>query len=113
MGGNAAALPRVVNGTVWQSGRAFLRLDDGALAMVNLIRQARQTRGWTSAKLNAEIRQTARKLGVSTASQESLRVMISSWENGRQTPDATYQRPRGRQSQLIMINSSVRTALRL
>jgi tetratricopeptide (TPR) repeat protein len=60
--------------------------------MVNLIRQARQTRGWTSAKLNAEIRQTARKLGVGTASQESLRVMISSWENGRQTPDATYQR---------------------
>jgi transcriptional regulator with XRE-family HTH domain len=61
--------------------------------MVNLIRQARQTRGWTtSAKLNAEIRQTARRLGVGTASQESLRVMISGWENGRQTPDATYQR---------------------
>ena len=57
--------------------------------MVNLIRQARQTRGWTSAKLNAELRQCARGLRVATASQESLRVMISAWENGRQVPDAT------------------------
>ena len=60
--------------------------------MVNLIRQARQTRGWTSAKLNAELRQCARSIRVATASQESLRVMISAWENGRQVPDATYRR---------------------
>src|SRR4051812_48135332 len=60
--------------------------------MVNLIKQARQSRGWTSAKLNAELRQAARRIGVVTASQESLRVMISAWENGRQAPDATYRR---------------------
>lgn len=59
--------------------------------MVNLLRQARETRGWTSAKLNAELRQEARKCGVTTASTDSLRVMISSWENGRQAPDPTYR----------------------
>jgi tetratricopeptide (TPR) repeat protein len=60
--------------------------------MANLLRQARQTRGWTSLKLNAELRQAARKIGVTTAGQESLRVMISAWENGRQVPDLTYRR---------------------
>lgn len=59
--------------------------------MVNLIRQAREARGWSSAKLNAEIRRTARKAGVGTATQTSLRVMISAWENDRQAPDQTYQ----------------------
>lgn len=59
--------------------------------MVNLIKQARQTRGWTSTKLNSEIRRTAHKLGVTTASSESLRVMISGWENGRGVPDTTYR----------------------
>ena len=58
---------------------------------MNLIKQARQTRGWTSAKLNAELRRAAQMSGVATASQESLRVMISAWENGRQVPDATYR----------------------
>jgi hypothetical protein len=62
-----------------------------AFAMVNLIRQARDTRGWTSAKLNAEIRRAAQRAGVSTASTSSLRVLISCWENDRQKPDATYQ----------------------
>jgi hypothetical protein len=62
-----------------------------AFAMVNLIRQARDTRGWTSAKLNAEIRRAAQQAGVSTASTSSLRVLISCWENDRQMPDATYQ----------------------
>jgi tetratricopeptide (TPR) repeat protein len=56
-----------------------------------LIRQARDTRGWTSAKLNAEIRRAAQQAGVSTASTSSLRVLISCWENDRQMPDATYQ----------------------
>lgn len=60
--------------------------------MVNLIKQARQSRGWTSARLNAALRHAARRAGVTTASPESLRVMISAWENGRQVPDATYQR---------------------
>src|SRR5690242_16524179 len=66
-------------------------LTDGAFAIVNLIKQARQTRGWTSGKLNAELRRAAQMTGVTTASQESLRVMISAWENGRQVPDATYR----------------------
>lgn len=59
--------------------------------MVNAIREARDARGWTSAKLNYEIRRAAAQLGLTTASPSSLRVMISQWENGRQKPDRTYQ----------------------
>ena len=59
--------------------------------MVNLIRQARDARGWTSARLNHELRRAADHAGVGTATQTSLRVMISQWENGRQAPDRTYQ----------------------
>ena len=59
--------------------------------MVNPIRQARDARGWTSARLNHELRLAATRAGVKTASATSLRVMISQWENGRQTPDRTYQ----------------------
>jgi transcriptional regulator with XRE-family HTH domain len=65
--------------------------EEGALTIVNAIRHARSSRGWTSAKLNAELRRIAHETGVSTASQASLRVMISCWENDRQVPDATYQ----------------------
>jgi tetratricopeptide (TPR) repeat protein len=59
--------------------------------MVNPIRQARDARGWTSARLNHELRLAATRAGVKTANATSLRVMISQWENGRQTPDRTYQ----------------------
>src|SRR5689334_12337144 len=59
--------------------------------MVNPIRKARDARGWTSTRLNYELRQVAARAGVRTASQTSLRVMISQWENGHQTPDRSYQ----------------------
>lgn len=59
--------------------------------MANHIREIRQTRGWTSARLNHELRHVAALKGVSTASASSLRVMISQWENDRQTPDPLYQ----------------------
>jgi tetratricopeptide (TPR) repeat protein len=59
--------------------------------MVNPIRQARDARGWTSTRLNYELRQAAARAGVSTASQTSLRVMISQWENDHQAPDRSYQ----------------------
>ena len=56
--------------------------------MVNLLRQAQNTR--------LDIGEAERRAspgrsqwGVTTASPDSLRVMISSWENGRQVPDAT------------------------
>ena len=64
---------------------------NGNVAMVNPIRQARNSRGWTSARLNHELRRAAVRADVSTATATSLRVMISQWENGRQTPDRTYQ----------------------
>ena len=59
--------------------------------MSNLIRQARDARGWTSAQLNLELRRAASQLRVTTASEASLRVMISRWENDKEVPDASYR----------------------
>lgn len=59
--------------------------------MSNLIRQARDARGWTSAQLNLELRRAAGQLQVTTASEASLRVMISRWENGKEVPDTSYR----------------------
>jgi transcriptional regulator with XRE-family HTH domain len=59
--------------------------------MVNAIRQARDARGWTSARLNLEIRRAGTQSGVATASESSLRVMISQWENGHQAPSPAYR----------------------
>ncbi len=61
-------------------------------SMSNEIRQARTTRGWTSGQLNHELRRAAAEMGVSTASQGSLRIMISRWENDKDAPDIRYQR---------------------
>src|SRR4051794_29882765 len=62
----------------------------GTLTMVNAIRQARESRGWTSARLNYELRRAGAQSGVATASESSLRVMISQWENGHQIPSPAY-----------------------
>ncbi len=59
--------------------------------MSNLIRQARDARGWTSAQLNLELRRAACQLRVTTATEASLRVMISRWENGKELPDISYR----------------------
>jgi len=59
--------------------------------MSNLIREARDARGWTSARLNLELRRAASQLRVTTASEASLRVMISRWENDKEIPDASYR----------------------
>ena len=61
--------------------------------MVNAIRQARELRGWSSTRLNYELRRVAvlPDVDVAIASQSSLRVMISQWENGHQVPSPGYQ----------------------
>lgn len=58
---------------------------------MTILRQARETRGWTSDQLNHAVRSEARRLGVPTASATSLRVQISRWENGQASPDDRYQ----------------------
>jgi tetratricopeptide (TPR) repeat protein len=53
--------------------------------------QARKARGWTSSRLNQELREAARRLNLSVSSPTSLRVQISGWENGKHQPDPPYQ----------------------
>lgn len=57
--------------------------------MSALLREARRSRGWTSADLGRELTRAARELGLTSASEASLRVLISRWENGRATPEPT------------------------
>lgn len=56
------------------------------------VRRARIAKGWTSAKLNRELRRLASERGVGAASAQSLRIMISQWENGHQQPSEHYER---------------------
>lgn len=55
--------------------------------MSRLLREARHSRGWTSADLRSELARAARHLKVGVAGDASLRVLISRWENGRAQPD--------------------------
>lgn len=59
--------------------------------MSELLRQAREARSWSSAQLRLQLRQTARRRSVSIASDGSLRIMLSRWENGHSRPDAMYR----------------------
>lgn len=59
--------------------------------MSELLRQARHARGWSSTRLRLELRQAARRRNLHVASDSSLRVMLSRWENGRSDPDAMYR----------------------
>ncbi len=59
--------------------------------MKTAIYQARKERGWTSAQLNHELREVARRLSLKVSTPTSLRVQISGWENGRHQPDSVNQ----------------------
>lgn len=59
--------------------------------MKTQIYQARRLRGWTSAQLNQELRDAAKRLGLVVSTPASLRVQISGWENGHHDPDSTHQ----------------------
>ncbi len=56
--------------------------------MASALLLARRTRGWSAPRLAEEIRLAAKQLDIVVASPNSLRVMISRWENGRSRPDA-------------------------
>lgn len=55
--------------------------------MSSLLREARLSRGWSSARLRHELTRAATRRGVPVATDSSLRVLISRWENGHSEPD--------------------------
>jgi transcriptional regulator with XRE-family HTH domain len=59
--------------------------------MAHRLREAREARGWSSVRVRRAMAAAADRLGVVIASDASLRVMLSRWENGRAIPDPTYR----------------------
>jgi transcriptional regulator with XRE-family HTH domain len=55
--------------------------------MSRLLREARHARGWSSSDLRRELTRAAGRLELHVASDASLRVLISRWENDRAEPD--------------------------
>ena len=58
---------------------------------MNLVKQAREDRQWSQARLVSELCRQARELGETLPARESLKTMLSRWENDRVVPDALYQ----------------------
>jgi transcriptional regulator with XRE-family HTH domain len=53
----------------------------------SLLRQARDARGWSSSRLRWEMATIAERLNIRVASDSSLRVMLSRWENNAAQPE--------------------------
>lgn len=58
--------------------------------MTMRLREARQARGWSQARLIYEIERYAARRGLRIASTSSLRVYVSEWENSRRSLSAEY-----------------------
>ena len=58
---------------------------------MNLVKQAREDRQWSQARLVSELCRQARELGETLPARESLKTMLSRWENDRVVPDVLYQ----------------------
>jgi transcriptional regulator with XRE-family HTH domain len=58
---------------------------------MTLLREARRARGWSQTQLVHALARQAAVEGLAVPGTESLRIMISRWENGRAQPDATYR----------------------
>jgi hypothetical protein len=68
--------------------------DDGCAARpvaAQVLRHARRRRGWSQPRLAAEMHRVARACQRVLPGAESLKTMISRWENGHRVPD-TYNR---------------------
>src|SRR5215218_4990281 len=61
------------------------------LAM-NRLRAAREERGWSQSRLMYELERHAVASGLAVPGRESLRIMLSRWENGRVRPNDSYRR---------------------
>src|SRR3954447_22591240 len=58
---------------------------------LNRLRAARDERGWSQARLMYELERLASASGLAVPGRESLRIMVSRWENGHVRPDASYR----------------------
>jgi transcriptional regulator with XRE-family HTH domain len=58
---------------------------------MTLLREARRARGWSQTQLVHALGRQAAARGLAVPGTESLRIMISRWENGRAQPDDTYR----------------------
>lgn len=56
------------------------------------LREARQARGWSQTQLMHALAQQAAAEGLAVPGRDSLRIMVSRWENGHVQPDETYRR---------------------
>lgn len=56
------------------------------------LQAARLELGWKASQTIRAFQEAANALGVSTATASSLKTMLSRWENGHETPDATDRR---------------------
>src|SRR4051794_39354336 len=56
------------------------------------LKQARQARAWSQARLILELRAAAAKEGMTLPEAPSLKAQVSRWENGHRAPDPMYQR---------------------
>jgi transcriptional regulator with XRE-family HTH domain len=66
---------------------------DGQIAAgVPGLRDLREARGWSQARLVHALESEGARFGVRVASRPSLKVAVSRWENRHQAPDATYRR---------------------
>jgi len=55
------------------------------------LRAARQTRGWSQARLQAALRGAAQEAGVRLPGEDSLKTQLSRWENGHKVPNDFYR----------------------
>ena len=55
--------------------------------MTTPLQAARHARGWSQARMVWELTRLAKRKGVDTASEASLKTQLSRWENGHVTPD--------------------------
>ncbi|GII22589.1 hypothetical protein Pme01_21860 [Planosporangium mesophilum] len=58
----------------------------------SVIRRVRRQRGWSQQRLIFEMQRVAPRLGMTVPAPESLKAMLSRWENGHQVPDAYNRR---------------------
>lgn len=56
------------------------------------LRAARKARGWSQAQLTHALSRAAAADGMVIPGPESMRIMLSRWENGHVRPDETYRR---------------------
>lgn len=61
-------------------------------AIMTQLREARADRGWSQSRLIHALRSQAAAEGLNLPAGESMRILLSRWENGHAVPDATYRR---------------------